>query len=44
MVERGGTQRYAFTAKPTGTRWYHSHDAGPYGDAFSRHGRSEGQG
>jgi len=27
MVERrGGTRRYAFTAKPTGTRWYHSHD------------------
>src|ERR1700730_2865613 len=26
MVERGGTQRYAFTAKPAGTRWYHSHD------------------
>jgi FtsP/CotA-like multicopper oxidase with cupredoxin domain len=26
MVERGGTQRYTFTAKPTGTRWYHSHD------------------
>src|SRR5436190_13345322 len=27
MVERGGTQRYTFAAKPTGTRWYHSHDA-----------------
>jgi FtsP/CotA-like multicopper oxidase with cupredoxin domain len=26
MVERGRTQRYTFTAKPTGTRWYHSHD------------------
>ena len=26
MVERGGTQRYTFTAKPRGTRWYHSHD------------------
>ena len=26
MVERGGTQRYTFTAKPAGTRWYHSHD------------------
>jgi len=26
MVGRGGTRRYAFTAKPTGTRWYHSHD------------------
>ena len=26
MVERGGTQRYTFAAKPTGTRWYHSHD------------------
>ena len=24
MVGRGGTQRYTFTAKPTGTRWYHS--------------------
>jgi len=28
MVKRGGgTQRYTFAAKPTGTRWYHSHDA-----------------
>src|SRR5271166_1053045 len=26
MVERGATQRYTFTAKPGGTRWYHSHD------------------
>src|SRR4029453_2296936 len=26
MVERGRTQRYAFTARPAGTRWYHSHD------------------
>jgi FtsP/CotA-like multicopper oxidase with cupredoxin domain len=27
MVERGGgTRRYTFTPKPTGTRWYHSHD------------------
>ena len=26
MVERGGTQRYTFAAKPEGTRWYHSHD------------------
>ena len=26
MVERGGTQRYSFLAKPTGTRWYHSHN------------------
>jgi multicopper oxidase len=26
MVERGGTRRYTFVAKPTGTRWYHSHD------------------
>jgi FtsP/CotA-like multicopper oxidase with cupredoxin domain len=27
MVQRGGgTQRYTFTPKPTGTRWYHSHD------------------
>ena len=26
MVERGGTQRYTFAAKPTGTRWYHSHN------------------
>jgi FtsP/CotA-like multicopper oxidase with cupredoxin domain len=26
MVERGGTQRYTFAAKPRGTRWYHSHD------------------
>jgi FtsP/CotA-like multicopper oxidase with cupredoxin domain len=26
MVERGGTQRYTFVPKPTGTRWYHSHN------------------
>jgi FtsP/CotA-like multicopper oxidase with cupredoxin domain len=26
MVERGSTQRYTFLAKPTGTRWYHSHN------------------
>ncbi len=26
MVERGGMRRYTFTAKPSGTRWYHSHD------------------
>jgi len=26
MVERGGTQRYTFTPKPIGTRWYHSHN------------------
>ena len=26
MIERGGTRRYAFVAKPTGTRWYHSHN------------------
>ena len=26
MVERGSTRRYAFAAKPAGTRWYHSHD------------------
>jgi FtsP/CotA-like multicopper oxidase with cupredoxin domain len=26
MVERGGARRYTFTAKPAGTRWYHSHD------------------
>ena len=26
MVKPGGTQRYTFTPKPTGTRWYHSHD------------------
>ena len=26
MVERGGTRRYTFIAKPAGTRWYHSHD------------------
>jgi FtsP/CotA-like multicopper oxidase with cupredoxin domain len=26
MVERGHTRRYAFTAKPIGTRWYHSHN------------------
>ena len=36
MVERGGTQRYTFTAKPAGTRWYHSHDvAGNGSDAKS---------
>src|SRR5262245_33088641 len=26
MVVRGGMQRYTFTARPAGTRWYHSHD------------------
>ena len=26
MVTRGGMQRYTFTARPAGTRWYHSHD------------------
>jgi FtsP/CotA-like multicopper oxidase with cupredoxin domain len=26
MVEPGRTRRYTFTPKPTGTRWYHSHD------------------
>src|SRR5882757_310268 len=26
MVERGGTRRYTFAARPAGTRWYHSHD------------------
>jgi FtsP/CotA-like multicopper oxidase with cupredoxin domain len=26
MVEPGGTARYTFVPKPTGTRWYHSHD------------------
>src|SRR4051794_11017575 len=26
MEERGGTQRYKFTPKPIGTRWYHSHN------------------
>jgi FtsP/CotA-like multicopper oxidase with cupredoxin domain len=27
MVERGATRRYTFAARPTGTRWYHSHNA-----------------
>ena len=26
MVEPGRTRRYTFAPKPTGTRWYHSHD------------------
>jgi FtsP/CotA-like multicopper oxidase with cupredoxin domain len=26
MVGRGSTQRYTFIPKPTGTRWYHSHN------------------
>lgn len=26
MIARGGMLRYTFTARPTGTRWYHSHD------------------
>lgn len=26
MIERGGWLRYSFIAKPSGTRWYHSHD------------------
>ena len=34
MVERGGTQRYTFAPRPTGTRWYHSHEvAGTEGEA-----------
>ena len=27
MIAPGGTQRSSFTAKPSGTRWYHSHNA-----------------
>ena len=26
IVEPGHTERYTFTPKPTGTRWYHTHD------------------
>jgi FtsP/CotA-like multicopper oxidase with cupredoxin domain len=26
MVEHGGAQRYTFSPRPTGTRWYHSHN------------------
>lgn len=26
MIRRDGTQRYSFAAKPSGTRWYHSHN------------------
>lgn len=26
MIAVGGTQRYSFVPKPTGTRWYHSHN------------------
>jgi FtsP/CotA-like multicopper oxidase with cupredoxin domain len=26
MIARGGTQQYSFVAKPSGTRWYHSHN------------------
>jgi FtsP/CotA-like multicopper oxidase with cupredoxin domain len=26
MVPKGGSRRYSFTPKPTGTRWYHSHN------------------
>src|SRR5579862_6124652 len=26
MVPQGGARRYTFTPKPTGTRWYHSHN------------------
>ena len=26
MIAPGGTQRSSFTAKPSGTRWYHSHN------------------
>jgi FtsP/CotA-like multicopper oxidase with cupredoxin domain len=26
MIGPGGTARYTFVPKPTGTRWYHSHD------------------
>jgi FtsP/CotA-like multicopper oxidase with cupredoxin domain len=25
MIPAGGTQRYTFTPKPSGTRWYHTH-------------------
>jgi len=27
MIPAGQTQRYSFTPKPSGTRWYHSHNA-----------------
>jgi FtsP/CotA-like multicopper oxidase with cupredoxin domain len=26
MVPKGGSRRYSFTPRPTGTRWYHSHN------------------
>ena len=28
MIPTGKTQRYSFTPKPSGTRWYHTHVAG----------------
>src|SRR5215472_7443626 len=31
MITPGKTQRYSFTPKPSGTRWYHTH-AGAYGN------------
>jgi len=31
MIAPGKTQRYTFTPKPSGTRWYHTH-AGAYGN------------
>lgn len=31
MIAAGQTHRYSFTAKPAGTRWYHTH-AGAYGN------------
>lgn len=31
MIAPGATQRYTFTPKPSGTRWYHTH-AGAYGN------------
>jgi FtsP/CotA-like multicopper oxidase with cupredoxin domain len=33
MVGIGAVRRYTFTPKPTGTRWYHSHDAALTGGA-----------
>ena len=36
MIPAGGTLRYAFTPKPAGTRWYHTH-AAAYEQSFYRH-------
>ena len=33
-IPNGGSYTYTFTAYPSGTRWYHSHDQSQYPDGF----------